>query len=120
MRALIVALAIAIAAPATFVARLDTGTTPVIAGARVGTLRHAVRTFGKPDRVLPVPGTRPVCLAAWRRYGLKIRFSTSAGCRTPGPWWQVTMQAARWQTRRAPRRRRRGKAALALPQRATA
>jgi hypothetical protein len=100
MRALIVALTVAVAAPATtLVARLDTGPVPVIAGARVGTLRQAVRRFGKPDRAVPVTGTRPVCLAIWRQYGLEIRFSTSTGCRTPGPWWQVTMRAARWQTR---------------------
>ena len=99
MRAPIVALAFAVAAPTTLVARLDTATAPVIAGARVGTLRQAVRTFGKPDRVVPVTGTRPLCLAVWRRYGLEIRFSKPAECRTPGLWWQVTMRAARWQTR---------------------
>jgi hypothetical protein len=99
MRALLVALAFTTAAPATYVARLDSGSAPVLAGARVGTLEQATRTFGKPDLVLPLRGTNAVCRVAWKRYGLEIRFSAASGCNTPGSWSRVTMHAARWHTR---------------------
>jgi len=99
MRALLVALAFATATPLTYVARLDAGSAPVLAGARVGTLNQATRTFGSPDHVLPLTGTRAVCRAVWERYGLEIRFSATSGCSQPGSWWQVTMRAERWHTR---------------------
>jgi len=94
MRALLVALALAVAAPANYVARLDLGSAPVLGGVRVATLTQAVRTFGKPDRVVP----RPVCRAIWQRLALEIRFSGSS-CKTPGMWRQVTMRGLRWHTR---------------------
>ncbi|NUR76997.1 MAG: hypothetical protein HOQ28_12030 [Thermoleophilia bacterium] len=98
MRALLVALAFTTATPLTYVVRLDSGSAPVLAGARVGTLTQATRTFGKPDRVLPLTGTHPVCRALWGRLGLEIRFSAASRCSTPGSWLQVTMRAARWHT----------------------
>ena len=98
MRALLVALAFTTATPLTYVARLDAGSAPVLAGARVGTLSQATRTFGRPDHVLPLKGTHPVCRAVWADYGLEVRFSATAGCRRPGAWWQVTMRGARWHT----------------------
>jgi hypothetical protein len=100
MRTLLVALAFTAAAPTTYVATLDSGSAPVLAGARVGTLGQATRTFGRPDLVLPLTGAHPVCRALWRRYGLEIRFSAASGCSTAGSWSQVTMRAARWHTRR--------------------
>ena len=99
MRALLVALALTTATPLAYVARLDSGSAPVLAGARVGSLQQATRIFGKPDHLLPLTGTQPVCRAVWERYGLEIRFSATSGCSQPGSWWQVTMRAARWQTR---------------------
>ena len=99
MRALIVALVVAAAAPTTYVAGLDSGSAPVLGGARIGTLRQATRTFGKPDRLRPLAGAHAVCRAVWERYALEIRFTTTSGCAAPGSWWQVTMRAARWHTR---------------------
>jgi hypothetical protein len=98
MRALLVVVSLAMVAPASDLARLDSGAAPVLAGARVGTLGQAVRSFGKPDRVVPLAGTRPVCRAVWQRYGLEIRFSAVSGCIAPGSWWQVTMRGLRWHT----------------------
>jgi hypothetical protein len=98
MRALFVALALTTAAPASYVARLDSGSAPVLAGAHVGTLEQATRTFGKPDLVQPVRGTNAVCRVAWERYGLEIRFSTASGCNTLGSWSRVTLRAAHWHT----------------------
>jgi hypothetical protein len=95
---LLVALAFTSAAPATSVARLDSASAPSLAGARVGTLPEATRTFGKPDRVVPLTGTHPVCRAVWGPAGLEIRFSAPSGCSAPGSWWQVTMRTARWRT----------------------
>jgi len=99
MRALLVALAFTTAAPASYVARLDSGSAPVLAGAHVGTLEQATRTFGKPDLVQRLRGTDAVCRVAWERYGLEIRFSAASGCKPPGSWSRVTMRAARWRTR---------------------
>jgi hypothetical protein len=99
MRALLVALAFTIAPPPSYVARLDSGPAPLLGRARVGTLEQARRTFGKPDVLLPLSGTNVACRAAWQRYGLEIRFSTTSGCNTPGSWLRVTMRAARWHTR---------------------
>jgi hypothetical protein len=100
MRALLIALAFMTAAPATYVAKLDTGSAPLLAGARIGTLEQATRTFGEPDLAQALDGTNAVCRVAWRRYGLEIRFSTASGCSTPGSWSRITMRAARWHTRR--------------------
>jgi hypothetical protein len=99
MRVLLVAVAFATAAPATYVAGLDSGAAPVLAGARIATLRQAVRSFGKPDRVVPPAGTRAVCRAVWQQIGLEIQFSAASGCTAPGSWWQVTMRRLRWHTR---------------------
>jgi hypothetical protein len=96
MRALLVALAATTVAPTTFVARLDSGSAPLLAGARVGTLEQATRTFGKPGLILK--GTDAGCRASWGRYGLEILFSAASGCSTPGSWSRVTMRAARWHT----------------------
>lgn len=98
MRVLLVAVAFATAAPTTYVARLDSGAAPVLDGARIAMLPQAVRSFGKPDRVLPLAGTRPVCRAVWKQYGLEIYFSAPSGCTAPGSWWQVTMRGLRWHT----------------------
>jgi hypothetical protein len=99
MRALLVALAFTMAAPPSYVARLDSGSAPLLGRSRVGTLEQATRTFGKPDVLLPLSGTNAACRAAWRRYGLEIRFSTASGCNSAGSWSRVTMRAARWHTR---------------------
>ncbi|MFL5928392.1 MAG: hypothetical protein ACJ77E_15785 [Gaiellaceae bacterium] len=99
MRALLVALAFTTATPLTYGARLDSGSAPVLAGARVGSLQQATGTFGKPDHLLPLAGTHPVCRAIWERYGLGIGFSATSGCGQPGSWWQVTMRTPRWHTK---------------------
>jgi len=99
MRALLVVLAFTTAAPATYVARLDASSVPVLAGTHVGTLEQATRTFGKPDLVVPLRSTNAVCRAAWQRYELEIRFSGGSGCNAPGLWSRVTLRAARWHTR---------------------
>jgi len=99
MRGLLVALALTTAAPASYSARLDSGSAPVLAGVRVGTIAQATRTFGKPDFVSPLKGPKTVCRAAWERYGLEIRFSATSGCSTLGSWSRVTMRATRWHTR---------------------
>jgi len=99
MRALLVALAFTTATPLSHVVRLDSGSAPVFAGARVGTLEQAIGAFGKPDHVLPLNGAHPVCRATWKRYGLEIQFSSTSACSRPGSWWRVTMRAELWQTK---------------------
>jgi hypothetical protein len=101
LQALICSLAVVAAAPLTYTAKLDTGTSPVLAGRHVGTYSQAVRLFGKPDDVRRVAGGRALCLVSWRRHGLEMRFQAAGACGTGtfGPWWQVTMRASRWQTR---------------------
>jgi hypothetical protein len=98
MRALLVALALTTAAPTTYLVTLDSGTSPVLAGAHVGTMQEARRAFGKPDAVLPPTRAHGACRAVWARSGLEIRFS-AASCSRPGSWSQVTMRALRWHTR---------------------
>jgi hypothetical protein len=99
MRAVLLALSLVFIAPASSSVRLDVTPTPVLAGAHVGTLKQAVRLFGKPDRLAYLPGTRPLCSALWRRVGVEIRFSTDVGCSASGAWWQVRLRAARWHTK---------------------
>jgi hypothetical protein len=102
LQAVLGSLAVATAAPTIYTAKLDTTSSPVLAGTHVATFRQAVGTFGKPDRVLRVAGGRPLCAVTWSRYGLEIRFSPAGrGCTTPNlrSWWQVTMRALRWHTR---------------------
>jgi hypothetical protein len=83
--------------------RLDLGSAPLIAGARVDTLPQAVRAFGRPARLSAVPGSTPSCRASWPALALAIEFSTAGPgvCvpRSLGSWTQVTATGARWHTR---------------------
>jgi hypothetical protein len=103
LQAVLCSLVFVAAAPRSYVVSLDTAFAPELAGTHVATLQHAVRTFGAPDRILPVAGARSECRASWQRLGLEIRFSTAkaGACRASDlrSWWQVTMRAARWHTR---------------------
>jgi hypothetical protein len=99
-QALICTIAVVAAVPLTYSARLDTGASPVLAGRHVGTFPQALRVFGKPDDVRRVTG-QSMCVVAWRRHGLEMRFHTTGGCGTSqlGSWWQVSMRDLRWHTR---------------------
>jgi hypothetical protein len=103
LQAVLASLAVATAAPTTYAAKLDTTSSPVLAGTHVATFRQAVGAFGKPDHILRIAGARPLCAVAWNRYGLEIRFSAAGvgtcSAATLRPWWQVTMRALRWHTR---------------------
>jgi hypothetical protein len=103
LQAVLGSLAVATAAPTIYTAKLDTTSSPVLAGTHVATFRQATLVFGKPDRIVRIAGARGLCAVSWNRYGLEIRFSTAqgAGCNTRDlrSWWQVTMRALRWHTR---------------------
>jgi hypothetical protein len=84
-----------------FSIRLDSGAAPLIAGKRVGTVSQAVRAFGRPARLVSVPGPAPACRASWPVLGLTIVFSTAdvASCSaSTGSWIRVTATAPRWHT----------------------
>src|SRR5438094_6394247 len=85
-----------------FALHLDSGAAPVIADHRIATLPQAVRVFGRPARISPLPATPPACRASWPALGLTIDFSTrqpsSCIAQNLGSWAQVTASSLRWHT----------------------
>jgi len=88
---------------ADFTLRLDLRPAPLIGGKRVATLRDAVRAFGRPARIMPLPASRHACRASWPERALAIDFSSTAraACSaTPlGQWAEVIATDSRWHTK---------------------